>query len=110
MLKLFGICVIFGGILGGIASWNEDRRRKICDMVLVEQFVSHAVYRLETEKVYVAELLEVTGAKSDRLRGTFLDIVAKMKKNDCHMENRSGQKAGENTGRNGIFPSSFYFL
>lgn len=83
MLKLFGICVIFGGILGGIASWNEDRRRKICDMVLVEQFVSHAVYRLETEKVYVAELLEVTGAKSDRLRGTFLDIVAKMQKNDC---------------------------
>ena len=35
MLKLVGICVIFGGILGGIVSWNENRRMKIGDMVLL---------------------------------------------------------------------------
>ena len=110
MLKLVGICVIFGGILGGIVSWNENRRMKIGDMVLLEQFVSHAVYRLETEKVYVAELLEVTGEISDRLRDTFQDIVAKMQKNDCPFGERIWTEVWRKHRGEWNFSEQFLFL
>lgn len=110
MLKLLGIGVIFGGIFGGIRSWNESRKTKISDMILVEQFVSHAIYRLETEKVYISELLEITGAQNDKLGRIFENIVLRMQKYDCPSGEQIWVEAWMCSRKEWNFPEQFLFL